>query len=607
MRRACLSLLLAAACSSSARVCADALSACAGACIDLQTDVGNCGACGHACSSGQSCEQGACKAPACLSCRAPPAPTNLVAAQSGGLVTLTWSATPGAQSYLVSRAALRLATVTAQSFADTPGPGSFSYAVVAQNQYGQSAPAQVSLQVLPAATRLWPREPTVIAGRTQPFETDAPSLSAPDCGTTSGLTFTAPAAPATCRVLAGGLTATVHVVAAPGSTAAFSAQPAFTLAPSKGAFSFQTLFDFNHDGRPDVILAWGPWPPAAGTMQALQNDGAGHFTDVTATVFQPAVPAPEHGRHFASADFNGDGVLDLFVANHGQDQSPFPGGQSLLLMGNAQGQLVDETSARLPLVQAFTHDACAGDIDGDGDVDLYLANIWNSGQVGPRFYLNDGTGHFTAATDRLPAEISALQKKYTACRFVDVDHSGRLALVLGAEPGDGLPDVLLHNDGTGHFTYGPALPARADSTSGTVHVETADLDRDGWPDLILTVTNRDYTTGSLQLLLNRGGGQFIDASAGLPTTSSWFPAARPADFDGAGWPGFAVARSDGQGAGTVVQRPAGGGPQAAFGAAALPAASDALPGDLDGDGDADLFLVLPGAGHFQVLKNARIP
>ena len=98
-----------------------------------------------------------------------------------------------------------------------------------------------------------------------------------------------------------------------------------------------------------------------------------------------------------------------------------------------------------------------GGFDGDGDPDLYFANV-NGGDVGPRFLLNDGRGFFTEATDRVPAEITNRERglNYTAAALLDVDADGFPDLVLGT---GGRPEQpLLRNPPRGYSPFVPGLP-----------------------------------------------------------------------------------------------------------------------------------------------------
>ena len=419
----------------------------------------------------------------------------------------------------------------------------------------------------------------------------------------------APAAPvATTPTPAASATATNGLDATPSPEIAQDGSARFEVtyfsAPAPGlpaVSSYMTTIDFNHDGRPDIVLAWD-YRRGGGFLQALRNDGAGHFVDATAQVFKAAENSIELARNFAVADFNGDGLPDLAIADSGLDDPPFPGAQSRLFIGTSSGQLLDETASRLPHVNAFTHDVCAGDVDSDGDADLYLSNLDSHG---PALYLNDGTAHFSAITDRLPVPVASRAMAYTACRFVDVDEDGDLDLVLGPlQSGNASRDLLLLNDGKGRFTAAPAqaMPIRPDPNDSTIYIEAADFSGDGWPDLLLTTYDPAFTNGKAHLLINQGNGSFADRTdliSKQPLSASWFVAARAFQRGSGSLPGFVMGPPPSLLLPT--NRTFAGSTYRLF-SGALPSWGDVLPLDVDGDGRTDLF-VTTAYGEFAVVRN----
>lgn len=312
------------------------------------------------------------------------------------------------------------------------------------------------------------------------------------------------------------------------------------------------LIDFDSDGDQDLILVQVSSPPTVPEtrtrLRAFRNN-AGSFVDVTDAVLGNVTMV--HPRHAYVADFNADGRSDIVIVGHGTDTPPFPGEQTKLLLQAADGRLVDESATRLPQRSSFTHNVAAADIDADGDIDVYMANV-NGGDSGPRFLLNNGAGVFTEATDRLPADIANRTggRVYTSAFLVDVNADGRPDLVLGGE--NAAPNELLLNNSTGTFTRSAGLPPKFGGADwSTVSIAGADFNADGAPDLLLGTTGGTETladgrtiTGygipGLQLLLNRGDGTFHDATpaAGLTFSANerWVVWTRINDFDGDGRP-----------------------------------------------------------------------
>ncbi|MCZ6688150.1 MAG: FG-GAP-like repeat-containing protein [Planctomycetota bacterium] len=287
------------------------------------------------------------------------------------------------------------------------------------------------------------------------------------------------------------------------------------------------VIDYDDDGDLDLIVNqvdatnWIPQP-----LLAFNNDGTGGFTEDTNAFGGGTVDLIDAFKGIA-ADFTGDGLVDFFIGDGGPDTATNPGGQDRLLVQNASGQLIDETAARLPAILAFTHDMAFGDIDGDLDLDIFVANISSLSGEASRFLINDGAGNFTDDQTRGPAYIFDLMNvNYTGCGLVDVDDDGDLDLLLGlfsppnVPPGDPFDRILL-NDGTGNFTPAPirTLPPRqANENYATAEIDGADLDGDGWNDLIVIANGPAGGTPSprLQVLINDRDGSFRDETALMP-------------------------------------------------------------------------------------------
>jgi hypothetical protein len=382
--------------------------------------------------------------------------------------------------------------------------------------------------------------------------------------------------------------------------------------------------DFDHDGDLDIVIVETLIPPEPspfgnGRLFALRNDGLGHFADATSFAFGAA--AADTGVVLLVADYNKDGRDDLFVPCWGNDREPSLGAQNRIFFQTPQGRLVDETIARLPHLQAFTANATIGDIDGDGDMDIYCP----PGGPPPLtsfFLINDGKGYFAFKNDNLPADLIGADSWSHGSFYgllVDVDKDGDLDMALH---GGGTSDRLLLNNGKGYFKDAPAgsMPIRFGGRSwGTDQAIAADFNKDGWPDLIM----HSYEDGSskvrLLLLLNNGDGTFRDASKNISSVvvSGWSRA--PVDFNNDGWMDFFDSDVNCSG-GLRLFMNKGNAQFVEMRRQLLPSTLDggipsaAYPFDLDNDGDIDIFAVrgceedsegniTPGVGYvFQNLK-----
>ncbi|MEQ9641479.1 MAG: calcium-binding protein [Alphaproteobacteria bacterium] len=270
--------------------------------------------------------------------------------------------------------------------------------------------------------------------------------------------------------------------------------------------------DFNADGQLDLILPLTFHPITMRDNDGLVflGDGAGGFALAGGSVDNFVT---EHARWTVVADFNGDGDDDVFVGDHGFDGDPFPGHQNVLLLSDGSGGLRN-ASANLPQRNDFTHSAAAGDIDGDGDIDLIAANSGVASAQGTQVLLNDGAGRFTAASGRLPGDFETGAAISYAIDLIDVNGDGAPDLFLGDADGQGAFIAL--NNGAGSFPTLAALPAPDFGGAGSVR-ESYDLigwqaNDDGRLDLIvLYVTSQpSFAGGYLQFLRQQPNGSFVD-------------------------------------------------------------------------------------------------
>jgi len=135
--------------------------------------------------------------------------------------------------------------------------------------------------------------------------------------------------------------------------------------------------DFNGDGKPDLAIANGD-----GTVTVLLGNGAGGFAAAAGSPFA----AGSGPSSVAVGDFNGDGKPDLAIADYNGDNVT-------VLLGDGTGRFTAAPSSPFP-AGSQPNSVAVGDFNGDGKLDLAIAN-YNSNNV--TVLLGDGAGGFTAA------------------------------------------------------------------------------------------------------------------------------------------------------------------------------------------------------------------
>ncbi len=282
--------------------------------------------------------------------------------------------------------------------------------------------------------------------------------------------------------------------------------------------------DYDNDGHVDVLVLRGGWLGSQGRfpLSLLRNDGHGRFSDVTKAAgllhFAPTQTA-------AWFDFDGDGRLDLFVGNESAFIPDFVtqqrgAGDSFpceLYRNNGDGTFTEMAKqAGLQLV-AFVKGVASADYDNDGRPDLYVS-VWGEPN---RLFHNDGpgeTGAWRFSEVAVPAGVTEPLASF-ATFFFDYDNDGWQDLfVAGYGRKTGIPivedvaadylglptdadrDRLYRNRGDGTFENVTKAMGLYKVT-GAMAINFGDLDNDGWldfyqgtgtPDLGMLVPNRMF-------------------------------------------------------------------------------------------------------------------
>jgi hypothetical protein len=322
--------------------------------------------------------------------------------------------------------------------------------------------------------------------------------------------------------------------------------------------TFVAVGDFNGDGIPDLALVNQTYDLSVpgtvsillgngdGTFQAAQNYGAG---------IRPA--------SVAVGDFNGDGILDLAVANRGI-YPDFANSSVSILLGNGDGTF--QTAQSYAIGYAPTSVAVA-DFNGDGIPDLALAT-----HLGATILLGNGGGTFQAlvsypaGSDPSSVVVADFNGDGIADLAVANSTADTISIFFGKDEGtfqaaqsfavgntpmsvaagnfnaDGILDLAVANSGeatvsvllgNGDGTFQPAQNYVVGSAPRSVAV--ADFNRDGIPDLAVA---NDHD-GTVSILLGNGDGTFQAAQSYAAGDDPFFLAV--GDFNGDGAPDLALA------------------------------------------------------------------
>lgn len=168
----------------------------------------------------------------------------------------------------------------------------------------------------------------------------------------------------------------------------------------------------------------------------FRNDGPNNFTQI---IDLAIVQDMKSSGGSSWGDIDNDGDFDLFVANW-QNQN------NQLFINNG-GAFTEQTSSVIATGGGHSFGSSFADIDNDGDLDLFVCNAFLASQTNNFVYINDGTGNFTQDT----SSVLATQNGWTfGCAFGDYNNDGWLDLVLANTLNESQNNSLFKNTGTGN-------------------------------------------------------------------------------------------------------------------------------------------------------------
>lgn len=327
------------------------------------------------------------------------------------------------------------------------------------------------------------------------------------------------------------------------------------------------IADVNHDGKLDVLVA----NETSGTLTMLLGDGKGHFT--------PAAGSPiacgKSPNDIAVGDFNGDGHVDLVIAN---TETPW----LTILLGDGKGGFAPSPHSPFDTHSwPHVHGVAVGDFNGDGKLDV-VTDSWGHNQI--LMFPGDGMGNLVLPGQSFPTG----KRPYERLRSSDFNKDGKpdvvttdldqnaVSILLGDGRGglrdapgspvpagaapwavaiddmnsDGnldlailpyapeVPDpkdtgvTVLLGDGTGRFSKMPGSPLSLAGCEGPDRVATGDINGDGFRDIVVTCAQNN----TLMIYLGSKDGSFRIATRHVQT----------------GWAGLAIADLQGRGRGDIV-------------------------------------------------------
>ncbi len=240
-----------------------------------------------------------------------------------------------------------------------------------------------------------------------------------------------------------------------------------------------------------------------GSVGIFENDGTGHFIDRTASSGIPALPKPSA---FAAGDLDGDGRVDLYITQIDVGCK--------LFRSDGPFHFVDVTAGSGASTSGPAKAASLADFDGDGDLDIYVAVYRNATFAGANIpsslFRNNGNGTFTdvAAANGLTKPAYTFTGAWT-----DIDLDGDPDLYLSNDRGYLGPffqgNQLFRNDNGQLVEISAASGANVALFSMGLGV--CDFDHNGLPDFYCTnIANVNQPTQGLNpLLLNQGNNVFI--------------------------------------------------------------------------------------------------
>ena len=376
--------------------------------------------------------------------------------------------------------------------------------------------------------------------------------------------------------------------------------------------------DFDGDGDLDLMASSSG---LRDQLRVFRNNGDGTFDDATVEAGLEGIVG---GLNLVPADYDNDGHADVLVLRGAWSNRPHP---NSLLRSNGDGSFTDVTEAAGLLRGAPTQTAAWGDYDNDGDVDLFVGNeseLSLTYSYPSQLFRNNGDGTFSDVAYLAGVQVVGFVK---GAAWGDYDNDGRLDLYLSRLEE---PNHLFRNEGPspdGQWSFREVTAAAGvEAPLNSFPTWFFDYDNDGWLDLyvagfrdavgdiVAEYLGERRPAGHPVLYRNRGDGTFADVTAvvglarSMPTMGSNY-----GDLDNDGFQDIYLGTGSPYLEMLVpnrVFRNAGGARfeevTTAGGFGHIQKGHGVSFGDIDHDGDQDVFMVLGGAFEGDLSQNVLL-